>query len=125
MLSLSALPVLGAMAAATRASCSHCGCRFWPDSDASNQGNQARFPVAVAIAGLAILVPPLGLGLLWIRSTPGQETLTVGLTLCTRVIMAVLAPGLSLLIQAIIWRALVRRTLQISRRSLLLLLPPP
>lgn len=120
LLSLCALPVTGAIAVATRARCPQCGYRFWPGSDIVDR----RFPIAMALAGLTVLIPALVLGLLWITSAPGQEAWTVQRILYARVIMAVLTSGLALFIQAIVWRALFGCTLHILKRYFLLLLPP-
>jgi hypothetical protein len=117
LISLLALPLTAALAVAGRAQCRRCG---EPLPSLSGEGG---FPVWSGVLGGVLLLIALVTGLTWFRSAPGQETGAVGLRLLLRVIMAVLALGLGLLAQAIIWRKRRMRTAGGARRELLLLLP--
>jgi len=116
-----ALPISGAVAVVARAQCRSCGHAFQTQSDETDKGEATRLPIRSAVLGGVLLLIALVAGLRWFRNAPGQETGAVELRLLLRIIMAVLALGLGLLAQAIIWRRLRMRMMGGARLELLLL----
>ncbi len=121
--SLFALPITGALAVVARPRCSRCGHRAWLASEVSCQVDEARFPLWVALIGSTILLVPLTIGSAWVVGAPGTETMDVEFMVAGRIIMAVLAFGIGLLSQTILWRALRTHATSGIRRGLVLLLP--
>jgi hypothetical protein len=123
LVSLFALPVTGAIAVAAQPRCRLCGYGLWRASGPASPVSETLFPVRLALIGGVITVVPLVVGMVWVTSAPGQETWPVGLRVVTRIIMAVLALGVGLLTQAILWRVLRTRTTTAFRQGAVLLLP--
>ncbi len=121
LLSFWALSVTGAIAVAGQPRCRHCEHRFWWESDEVSAGRENRFPLRFAFIGGIILLVPLIVGLIWLKTAPGLETWNGGLRFISRIVIAGFALGLGWLAQAIIWRKLHTRMTSAARRSLLLL----
>jgi hypothetical protein len=123
LISLFALPVTGAAAVAAQPRCSLCGHRFWPTSNGAKPGDEDRFPVRFALAGGVITVASAFVGIVWILTAPGQETMGATILLVLRIGIVTLAIGVASLVQAVAWRTLRTRLTSAPRRALVLLLP--
>jgi hypothetical protein len=114
VISLIAIPITGALAVASRSRCSACGHRFMP-GDPSPHMNSSRFPVRLGLISSAFLLVLLGTGAALILTAPGWGVMDTALMLIGRLIMAGLAFGTGLLIQALLWRHLRTRGANVTR----------
>jgi hypothetical protein len=65
--------------------CGLCGHRFRPVSDVPPSEDEAAFPGRIALFGVAITLASLVVGMVWILTGPGHETMTVGFMVVLRV----------------------------------------
>ena len=110
IISLFTLPITGAFAIVSRSRCQTCGHRFWPASIAPHLPADAQFPVKYAIIGTAVLFLAFCIELVLIINSPGREVFSVILLIAGLILLAGLVPGVSILIQSILWRNLCGRT---------------
>lgn len=124
LLLLWGLPAAAATAFETRLRCRRCGSPLPTSSETGDATEEARFPCRFGLAGSAILLVFLAVGLTWVMTAPGHETWEAGRIQFGRIVLAILALALGVFVQVGLWQILQVRARRPRRLDYLLLLPP-